>query len=51
VQLERALELDPIEERTVDLYAVFHGYPHWPQWPRNVDIGLYRILGVRQVRQ
>jgi len=42
------LELAPVEERTVDLYAVFHGLPDRPQWPRNVDIGLYKVLGVRQ---
>jgi hypothetical protein len=47
-RLESALELSTVEERTVDLYAVFHGLPDRPQWPRVVDIGLYRVLGVRK---
>jgi hypothetical protein len=51
VQLEKTLELEPIEERTVDLYAVFHGYPQRPQWPRNVDIGLFKVLGARKAGQ
>jgi hypothetical protein len=45
VQLERSLELSPIEERTVDLYAAFRGSAKWPRWPRKVDIGLYRVMG------
>jgi hypothetical protein len=51
VRLEKALELSPVEERTVDLYAVFHDLPGRPQWPRNVDIGLYKVLGVRRESQ
>jgi len=48
VRLERALALSTIEERTVDLYAVFHGVPEQPPRPRSVDIGLFQVLGVRE---
>ena len=47
-QLERALELSPVEERTVDLYAVFNGLPDRPQSPRIVDIGLYRVIRAKR---
>jgi hypothetical protein len=45
--LEEALELSPLEEKTVDVYAAFRGDPRWPRWPRSADIGLYKVLGVR----
>ena len=47
-RLEHALERSPVEERTVDMYALFHGLAEQPQWPRTADIGLYRVLGVRK---
>jgi hypothetical protein len=47
VQLETALQLAPVEERTVDVHAAFHGSPGRPQWPRSAEIGLYKVLGLR----
>lgn len=47
-QLERVLELSPVEERTVDLYAAFRGNPRFPRWPRNVNIALYKVQGIRE---
>jgi hypothetical protein len=41
-QLEQDLELATVEERTVDTRPVFP-----PSRPRWVDIGLYRVLGVK----
>jgi hypothetical protein len=45
VELERALALEAVEERTVDFRNVFHGLPH--SWPDFADIGLYRVIGAR----
>jgi hypothetical protein len=47
-RLESTLDLTLVEERTVDLQAVFHGLPERPQWPRTVDIALFKVVGVRQ---
>ena len=46
-QLEKALELSPVEERTVDFEGVFYDSRERPHWPRQADIGLYKVLGVR----
>jgi hypothetical protein len=37
---------NPLEERTVDLYAVFHGHPDRPQWPQRHRLQA-KVLGVR----
>jgi hypothetical protein len=47
-RLERELELAPVEERTVNLFAVFNGLPERPQSPRFVDIGLYRVVRAKR---
>jgi hypothetical protein len=46
-EIERSLDLSPVDERTVDVRAVWSFAPAAEHFPATVQIGLYRVRGVR----
>src|SRR5262249_55243132 len=48
-RIESSLELDLVEQRTVDVLTVYNdrGRPH-SSFPMEADIGLYRVLGLKR---
>lgn len=50
-RVERSLELELVEQRTVDVMSVFstgHGTVPDPYFPLAADVGLYRIVGLKR---
>lgn len=51
VRVETSLELDLVEQRTVDVHAVWNyerGTPPDPHFPFAADVGLYRVVGLKK---
>ena len=50
VRVETSLQLELIEQRTVDVHSVWnyeHGQPPDPHFPVEADVGLYRVVKVK----
>lgn len=51
VEIESGLDLELVEQRTVDVHSVFsfeHTTPFEAHFPLQADVGLYRVLGVKK---
>jgi hypothetical protein len=51
VRVETSLELELVEQRTVDVHAVWNyerGMPPTPHFPFAADVALYRIVGLKK---
>jgi hypothetical protein len=51
VRVETSLELDLVEQRTVDVQSIWNyerGTPPEPHFPIAADVGLYRVVGLKR---
>jgi hypothetical protein len=51
VQVETSLELELVEQRTVDVHSIWNyerGTPPDPHFPIAADVGLYRVVGLKR---